>query len=128
MADSFYTSYSTSVALRAAGAPQGDYTDAECYYCSACGRGYLGTPENGWRRLDSPEEWCGCGVHRTHARAFRADEIIEALGHRFGGASVYRSNLGEVWTIELKGKTLRTSGPFVEALAATWLAVLKEGK
>ena len=122
-----YTSYSTSVTLRAAGAPQGDYADAECYYCSACGRGYLGTPENGWRRLDSPEGWCGCGVHRTHARAFRADEIIEALFAATGLVEI--GSCDDEWDVACGRACCAATEPtLVEALARTWLAVLKEGK
>lgn len=117
MADSYYTSYETSVALRDAGAPQMD------------GEKYWGAYIGGGNRLRNDPAYTGSDNDRAqYPRAFRADEIIEALGHRFGGTSVYRSNLGEVWTIELKGKTLGTSGPLVEALAAAWLAVLKEGK
>ena len=119
-----YTSYSTSVALRDAGAPQGDYTAAELYYCSACGMAYPGTPENGWRRLDN-DAWCGCGVHRTHARAWRLDEIIEAL-----------DPMGPVEVEFLHGRVVIwpwnrpcVSGPsLVETVAAAWLAVLKEVK
>ena len=131
----FYTSYETSLALRDAGAPQGDYTDAECYYCSACGKEYLGTPENGWRRLDPIEGWCGCGVHRTHARAFRADEIIEALVAR-GALNSIRppEQILKEWRVEVRFDPSGMHGlavyepTLVEALAAAWLAVLKEGK
>ena len=133
MAD-LYTSYKTSVALRAAGAPQGDYTDAECYYCSACGKEYLGTPENGWRRLDPIEEWCGCGVHRTHARAFRADEIIEEILRR-SGANLTMDVEDGVWRVQVtegpvpcRALAVRFDETLVEALAAAWLAALKEGK
>ena len=128
MAD-LYTSFATSVALRDAGAPQGDYADAECYYCSACGMAYPGTPENGWRRLDN-DAWCGCGVHRTHARAWRLDEIIEAI-RADGEHTVDIEDHGE-WVVRAwhNGFCIspRVHASLVEALAAAWLAVLKEVK
>ena len=130
MAD-LYTSYETSVALRDAGAPQGDYTAAELYYCGVCGRAYLASPSNYWRRAGCTEAWCGCGVHRTHARAFRTDEIVEALTGRIDMLTPFKSGRwacrikpasvppGQVWVDDYFGDSM------VEALAAAWRAVLK---
>lgn len=112
MAD-IYTSYETSLALRNAGAEQ-DASQRKPRWCPVNRKhGHVEVRMSNYPQCE---------------RAFRADEIIEALGRRLGGMDVYRSNLGDVWTIELIGKTLKSSGPLVEALAQAWLAVLAGAK
>ena len=114
MAD-LYTSYETSLALRDAGAPQdGRYV-----------RRASGNVIEAWgSRLaeQAPEHFVA---------AFRADEIIEALPKRIVEItpSLYvrwcvriRNKSGKAWVDDYFG------GTFVEALAAAWLAVLKEEK
>ena len=120
MAD-LYTSFSTSLALRDAGAPpQGGLDSA---YWSEDGRLRLPQPplsRDGW------------------IRSFRADEIVEALGQELCAVFHVEADGAFLWEVELlrhdglgfpieapdvvRGRTL------VEALAAAWLAVPKEVK
>ena len=119
MAD-LYTSFSTSLALRDAGAPQdGRFV-----------RRANGDVIEAWgSRLaeHAPEHFVAC---------FRADEIVEALGQELCAVFHVEADGAFLWEVELlrhdglgfpieapdvvRGRTL------VEALAAAWLAVLKE--
>ena len=115
MAD-LYTSYETSLALRDAGAPQdGRYV-----------RRASGNVIEAWgSRLaeQAPEHFVA---------AFRADEIIEALTGRIDMLTPFKSGRwacrikpasvppGQVWVDDYFGDSM------VEALAAAWLAMLKE--
>ena len=113
MSDSYYTSYSTSVALRDAGAPQ-DASQRKPRWCPVNRKhGHVEVMMSNYPQCE---------------RAWRADEIIEALGDRL--ASIYHDP-DEPWfvviddvpvPIHFRGDSL------VEALAAAWLAVLKEVK
>jgi hypothetical protein len=117
-----YTSYDTSLRLKQAGAPQ---DGAERMW-------YWNETRHEWRlanqdavQPDDPGDPC---------RAFRADEIIEALGICL--SAIYRSvtgcfdvhyellglDLEPVFTGSIERDTL------VEALAAAWIAVLEEQK
>ena len=108
-----YTSYKTSVALRDAGAPQGDGSNHH------------------WRvpgEFDVPPFTPWLGTYRSSTadvRAFRADEIIKVLEDRLDTIVRYREP--EEYRVVLAdelGSSLAYS--LVEALAAAWLAVLKE--
>lgn len=112
MAD-LYTSYETSLALQSAGAPQ-----------DVLGAFFL-CPDEGFTR----HFWCSLSpMLERHPRAFRADEIIEALGDRL--SSILQPSPG-TWKVTVFNpndfhRSRATS--LVEALAAAWLAVLKEPK
>lgn len=119
MADLF-TSFETSVALRDAGAPQEG--PLAMFWCDG---------------FSSPGVHSYCTVKLAfaveerkifHPRAFRADEIIEALGNCFESI---RYEPDEPWYVDTDTGhgSLHTPGAsLAEALAAAWLAVLKEGK
>jgi len=106
----FYTSYETSLALRDAGAEQGEGDTAH------------------WRVGDFPPILAAYRFWPPDIRAFRADEIIEALGDRL--SSILQPSPG-TWKVTVFNpndfhRSRATS--LVEALAQAWLAVLKEGK
>lgn len=118
----YYTSLETSVALRDAGAPRARGS-AEVLHCVRCKRRLP--------RKDA-DSWCGWALHDC-AVAFRADEVIEALGPRF--VALRRSNRDRVVFVgEIRSRSGKTVHFFesdvspVEALAVAWLAVLKEAK
>lgn len=119
-----YTSYETSVALRDAGAPQegGDHDWAE----------QEGT-EPMLVRADCfllPGEVRG-------PRAFRADEIIDALKQLDLGIDIFNTMNATRWSVDIftpdgqkennlyRPDITRDGVSLVEALAAAWLAVLE---
>ena len=116
MAD--YTSYSTSVALRDAGAPQTG--DLATYWCDGfstpCVHSHCILSHNGTTET----------IH--HPRAFRADEIIEAI--RADGAHAVDIEDDDEWVVRIYSygvcRRPYEHESLVEALAAAWLAVLKE--
>lgn len=106
-----YTSYETSLRLKKAGAPQDPephtFQDGKILVF-------------GW----APRDDCPLIV-----RAFRADEIIEALGHHFDYLMRAR-NASFVCSISGVGDVGYRAGSglhmtAVEALAAAWIAVLE---
>lgn len=110
----FYTSCETSLKLRSAGAPQ-DAHGATWWVDYHIGGG--------------PELSDDTDPNETYCRAFRADEIIEALGDRFyslrrGCDISYQVESGG-WPADARGSD-RTffRASVVETLAAAWLAVL----
>lgn len=118
----FYTSYATSVALRDAGAPQvGKFAT---YWCD----GFM---------LPSVHSHCtlthnGAAVTVYHPRAFRADEILEAIAERIGMLTPFKSGR---WACRIKPASVPPGwvddyfgDSLVEALAVAWLAVLKEAR
>lgn len=110
--DSLFTSYSTSLALRDAGAPQDG--DQFWWIDSITGTGI---------RCSHP-----FSNPKTHSRAFRSDEIIEALGDRF--SSILQPSPG-TWKVTVYTPTdfhRSRATSLVEALAAAWLAVLAGAK
>ncbi len=113
---SLYTSYETSIALREAGTGQ--------------------LSEKYWMRPDEGEPYMGpfLAVCPWVARAYRADEIIEVLHARKTVFSIYNPVKDtDKWRV-----TMFVSGAdhadrykadsLVEALAAAWLAVMREEK
>ena len=114
----FYTSYETSLALRDAGAPQGDGSNHH------------------WRvpgEFDVPPfaPWLGTYRSRTaDVRAFRADEIIESI--RADGAHAVDIEDDDEWVVRIYSygvcRRPYEHESLVEALAQAWLAVLKEVK
>ena len=112
MAD-YFTSYSTSVALRDAGAPQ-EASQRKPRWC----------PVN--RKHGHGEVMMSNYPHCE--RAFRADEIIVALGDRLDAIDRYGMP-GATYRVALSGERgSHVADSLVEALAAAWLAVLKEEK
>lgn len=116
MAD-LHTSYATSVALRDAGAPQGDGSNHH------------------WRvpgEFDVPPFAPWLGTYRSSTadvRAFRADEIIEAL--RAGGALAVDIEDDDEWVVRIYYGVCHRPyehESLVEALAAAYLSVLKEAR
>jgi hypothetical protein len=109
-----YTSYETSLALRDAGAPQ-DASQRKPRWCPVNRKhGHVEVMMSNYPQCE---------------RAFRADEIIDALGDRL--ASMYHDLVDEPWfaviddipvPIHFQGDSL------VEALAQAWLAVLAGAK
>ena len=108
-----YTSLSTSVALRDAGAPQtGDLATYWCDGFSApCVHSHCTLIHN------------GATVIAYHPRAFRADEIIEAMKPRGAMEFEFLDDGVVVWPWN---RSCVSGSSFVEALAQAWLAVLKE--
>jgi len=113
VASSLYTSHETSVALRDAGAPQ-DASQRKPRWCPVNRKhGHVEVMMSNYPQCE---------------RAFRADEIIEALGDRL--SSILQPSPG-TWKVTVFNpddfhRSRATS--LVEALAAAWLAVLKEEK
>lgn len=106
-----YTSLGTSVALRDAGAPQDGVL--AMYWCDG---------------LASPAFYNGTAQTLHYARAFRADEIIVALGDRLDAIDRYGMP-GATYRIALSGERgSHVADSLVEALAQAWIVVLKEEK
>lgn len=111
-----YTSYETSLRLKEAGAPQ---QHGERYWASYAMHDH---------RLLAPLLPTDGQDLSPYARAFRADEIIEALGPVFSTINQEQSSLGE-WCVWITGSSElldpHWGASLVEALAAAWLAVLE---
>lgn len=109
----FYTSYSTSLALRNAGAEQ-DASQRKPRWCPVNRKhGHVEVQMSNYPQCE---------------RAFRADEIIEALGDRL--SSILQPSPG-TWKVTVFNpndfhRSRATS--LVEALAQAWLAVMEEPK
>lgn len=112
-----YTSYSTSVALRDAGAPQAQ-AEKVWYFSETSKQPRLVNDYPSGQRPDP----------MNPARAFRADEIIEALGDRLDAIDRYGMP-GATYRVALSGERgSHVADSLVETLAAAWLAVLKEDR
>lgn len=127
---SFYTSYSTSLALKDAGAPQDQHVTPS-------------GPVHWTQDLDRAPRLCPWVGGKQSIRAFRSDEIIEALVALDALDSIRPPEqiVGE-WRVEVRFEPSGMHGlavyepTLVEALARCWLAVLgtaatsesKEGK
>lgn len=116
MAEEKYTSYETSLALRDAGAPQ-------------LGRTPFPFSTMHWNSEDGQKPWLGQWIgDRYSVRAFRADEIIEAI--RADGIHAVDIEDDDEWGVRVwrdgTCPKLHEHQSLVEALAQAWLAVLKE--
>lgn len=111
MAD-LYTSYETSIALRDAGAPQ-DASQRKPRWCPVNRKhGHVEVMMSNYPQCE---------------RAFRADEIIEALYAATGLVDI--GSCDDEWDVACGRACCAATEPtLVEALARTWLNVLKEGK
>lgn len=125
MSASYYTSYTTSVALREAGAPQGPQKPNEPIVCSSQLRIC-------WNRDGEEKPWLGEWIGDDFSvRSWRLDEILEALdGHLWQIGQ--EDNHDYICGAELpNGEWFCASSPPtlpwspVEAAAQVWLAVLR---
>lgn len=149
MAD-LYTSYSTSLALRDAGAEQEPHPHKDAgqirlahsvatgaVTISGCVPSFSGVTDGaywadtparpGWALRNDTVEIDRCTNPEWFVRAFRADEIIETLHAATGLVEI--GSCDDEWDVACGRACCAATEPtLVEALARTWLAVLKEPK